>query len=69
VSTDVKAALAELNRKVLGREGVSGTAVGESGGAPCLLVYLSDAGARKGIPGRVSGVPVKVEVTGRFKAY
>jgi hypothetical protein len=69
VSTDVKAALAELNRKVLGRPGVSGTAVGGSSGAPCLLVYLNDAGARNGIPGRVGGVPVKVEVTGSFKRY
>jgi hypothetical protein len=69
MSADVKAALAELNRKVLGRKGVSGTAVGESDGAPCLLVYLSDAGAREGIPGRVDGVPVKIEVTGPFKRY
>ena len=68
MSPDVKAALAELNRKVLGRPGVSGTAVGESGGAPCLLVYLADAAARKGIPTRVGGVRVKVEVTGPFRA-
>jgi hypothetical protein len=69
MSGDLKAALAELNRKVLGRAGVSGTAVGESGGAPCLLVYLSDGAARKGIPARVAGVPVKVEVTGAFRRY
>ena len=69
MSGDVKAALAELNRKVLGKPGVSGTAVGESGGAACLLVYLSDAAARGSIPGRVKGVPVKVEVTGGFKRY
>jgi hypothetical protein len=69
VSADVKAALAELNRTVMGRPGVSGTAVGESGGAPCLLVYLSDAAAKKGIPGRVAGVPVKVEVTGAFRRF
>jgi len=68
MSADVKAALAELNRKVLGRPGVSGTAVGESHGGPCLLVYLTDAAARKGIPARVRGVPVKVEVTGPFRA-
>ncbi len=68
MSADVKAALAELNRKVLGRPGVSGTAVGESRGEPCLLVYLSDAAARRGIPGRVAGVRVKVEVTGPFRA-
>jgi hypothetical protein len=69
VSGDAKAALSELNRKVLGKPGVSGTAVGESGGAPCLIVYLNDAGVRKGIPARVAGIPVKVEVTGPFKRY
>lgn len=69
MSADVKAALAELNRKVLGRPGVSGTAVGESGGAPCLLVYVNDADARKGIPSRVGGIRVKVEVTGPFRRH
>lgn len=69
MSGKVKAALDELNRKVLGRPGVSGTAVGESGGAPCLLVYVNDAAARKGIPSRVDGVPVKVEVTGPFRPH
>jgi hypothetical protein len=69
VSGNVKAALAELNRKVLGRPGVSGTAVGEAGGAPCLLVYLSDGAARGGIPARVGGVPVKTEVTGPFTRH
>jgi hypothetical protein len=69
VSGDVKAALTELNRRVLGTPGVSGTAVGESRGEPCLLVYLSDASARARIPGRVGGVPVNVEVTGRITRY
>jgi hypothetical protein len=69
VSGELKAALSELNRKVLDRPGVSGTAVGESGGAPCLLVYLSERGAGKGIPRRVGGYPVKVEVTGPFRRY
>ena len=69
MSADVKAALAELNRKVLGQPGVSGTAVGEAGGKPCLLVYLTDDSARKGIPSSVAGVPVKAQVTGPFKRY
>ena len=69
MSGDVKAALSELNGKVLGKPGVTGTAVGESGGSPCLLVYLSDASARASVPNRVAGVPVKVEVTGSFKRY
>lgn len=69
MSGDVRAALSELNRKVLGRPGVGGTAVGESGGTPVLLVYLKDASARKGIPSKVGGVPVKVQVTGPFRRH
>ncbi len=69
MSADVKAALSELNRKVLGKPGVSGTAVGRSDGSPCLVVYLSDAGARGSIPGEVAGIPVKVEMTGPFERY
>jgi hypothetical protein len=69
VSGDVKAALAELNRRVLGKPGVGGTAVGESGGTACLIVYLSDAEARDRVPARVGGVPVKIEVTGRITRY
>lgn len=69
MSPELKAALAELNRKVLGRPGVGGTAVGESGGSACLVVYLSDAGARPSVPDRVRGIPVRVEVTGRVERY
>ena len=69
MSADVKSALAELNRRVLGKPGVSGTAVGESGGKPCLLVYVGEGAKRSQIPGRVGGVPVRVEVTGGFTRY
>jgi hypothetical protein len=69
VSAEVSAALTELNGKVLGTPGVTGTAVGEAGGKPCLVVYLSDASARGNIPSRVGGVPVRVEVTGRITRY
>ena len=69
MSGDVKGALAELNRKVLGKPGVSGTAVGGTEAKPVLMVYLSEASAGKLVPSRVAGVPVKVEVSGPFKKY
>ena len=57
-----------LTDRVMGRPGVSGTAIGERGGKPCLKVYVSDAGAKKTIPRSQDGFPVVVEVSGRFKA-
>ncbi|MGD8361035.1 MAG: hypothetical protein PVJ04_06360 [Gemmatimonadota bacterium] len=57
-----------LTDRVMGRPGVSGTAIGERGGKPCLKVYVSDTGAKKTIPRSQDGFPVVVEVSGRFKA-
>jgi len=58
----------KLTDRVMGRPGVSGTAIGERNGKPCLKVYVSDAGAKKAIPRSQDGFPVVVEVSGRFKA-
>jgi hypothetical protein len=66
---DIKAAQAELNRKVLGRDGVGGTAIGLDGDEPCLKVYVRDRNAAKGLPGRVKGFRVVVEVTGDFRRH
>jgi hypothetical protein len=63
----LQAAHKKLTDKVMGRPGVSGTAIGEQDGKPCLKVYLSDAGAKKAIPRSQDGFPVVVEVSGRFK--
>lgn len=64
---DLKAARRELDERVLGREGVSGTAIGERGGKPCLKVYVSDAAAGRSVPKKVGGYPVVVETTGPFR--
>lgn len=60
--------MAQVTRKVIGLPGVAGTAAGTSGGKPCVKVYLErdDDALRKRIPASHSGVPVVVEVTGRF---
>lgn len=69
MGADVKAALSALNDRVLGRKGVQGTAVGERGGAPCLVVYVSDEAACADVPGQVKGVPVRTEVSGGFRRF
>lgn len=67
MSADVKAAHRELTGAVMGRPGVEGTAVGERGGEPCLIVYVSDAAAGRTVPKRVRGVRVVVEKSGGFR--
>jgi hypothetical protein len=64
---DINTAQHELNGKVMGRPGISGTAIGERGGKPCLKVYISDSKAAVRVPKRVGGFPVVVETTGRFQ--
>jgi hypothetical protein len=51
----------------MGRPGVSGTAIGERGGKPCLKVYVSDPKAGRSLPRAVGGYPVVVETTGSFE--
>jgi hypothetical protein len=67
VSGDIKAAHQELTGRVMALSGVSGTAIGMSGGKPCLMVYLSEKGAGKSVPSSVQGFPVVTEVTGSFR--
>ncbi len=51
----------------MGRPGVSGTAIGERGGKPCLKVYVSDPKAGRSLPRDVGGYPVVIETTGSFE--
>lgn len=67
MAPDVKAAHRELTAKVMGRPGVSGTAIGQKGGKPCLTVYVSESKAGKGVPRRVGGFPVVIETSGAFR--
>ena len=63
----IETAHRKLTGRVMGREGVSGTGIGERGGQPCLKVYLSDRKAAGSVPKEVGGFPVVVEVTGHFR--
>ncbi len=62
----MKAALKKLTNKVINRPGVTGTAIGLSGGKPCLKVLVSDRKAAGRIPSSIDGHRVKVEETGTF---
>lgn len=63
----LRAAQRKLTAKVMGREGVRGTAIGSHRGKPCLKVYLEDTSARAGLPGSVDGYEVVVEVSGKIE--
>jgi len=57
----------ELTNRVMGWAGVTGTAIGERKGKPCLIVYASDSGVGDRLPRTQGGFPVVLEVTGPFK--
>jgi hypothetical protein len=63
----LEAAHRELTDRVMGRPGVTGTAIGERGGRPCLKVYVTDDKAGKTLPRTVGGFRVVTEKTGVFK--
>ena len=69
MTDDMKSALEKLTGKVIDMPGVSGTAIGLSGGEPCLKVFVSTDGASGKIPSSVGGHRVVVERTGTFKRY
>lgn len=51
-------------------DGVVGTGIGECDGEPCIKVFVRErTGAlEEEIPSRVEGYPVRMEVTGPFRA-
>jgi len=63
----LRAAQRKLTAQVMGRKGVTGTAIGSYGGRPCLKVYVSDASGRAGLPGSVDGYRVVVEISGKIE--
>lgn len=55
--------------ELLKRPGVTGVDVGETSGAPVIRIYVEDkAGADKGLPQDIEGVPVEI-VERRFKLH
>ncbi len=71
MSDSVDRAQSRLNRRVLGIEGVTGTAQGLLGGKPCIKVYVEkdDRRLRARLPRSVAGIPVDVEVTGKMQRW
>ena len=69
MAASIEDAHRRLSRKVMGRPGVVGTAIGVAAGKPCLKVYLASSGGegRARIPDSCGGYRVVVEKTGTFR--
>lgn len=69
MAASIEDAHRRLSRKVMGRPGVVGTAIGIAAGKPCLKVYLarSGGGEKARIPGSCGGYRVVVEKTGTIR--
>ena len=65
---DIRTAQAMLNQQILGKPGIEGTAIGETGdGKACLKVYVGDQSAVQRVPESFQGFPVIVETSGTFR--
>ncbi len=68
MAASIEDAHRQLSRKVMGRPGVVGTAIGVAAGKPCLKVYLaSGGGGEVRIPRSCGGYRVVVEKTGTIR--
>jgi hypothetical protein len=67
IDSSLRDAHRQLTEQVMGRPGVTGTAIGRHQGRPCLKVYVDGAGAGRGIPEAVDGYPVVVEESGTLR--
>ena len=68
--TTIEAAQKELTDSLITKPGVTGTAIGLCGDAPCIKVYVTrrDEDLLKLIPDEYKGFKVDVEVKGPFRA-
>jgi hypothetical protein len=67
IDSDLRDAHRQLTEQVMGRRGVTGTAVGRHQGRPCLKVYVDGPEAGASIPRSVGGYPVVVEESGTLR--
>jgi len=67
--SDIKVAHRKLTSVVMGKPGISGTAIGQDSSGPCLKVYVTDASVRSSVPKSVEGFKVIVEQTEVFRRF
>ncbi len=65
---NLESARRALTKRLMGRPGVAGAAIGESDGRPCLVVYLDAAQGGRDVPSRFRGYAVVKKETGEIRA-
>jgi hypothetical protein len=67
--SDLRTVLARHLRGLVSLPGVVGVAEGETGGRPCVVVYVAEASAAVSarVPAEVDGWPVVVRESGEFR--
>jgi hypothetical protein len=64
VAADIEAVLERRTPELMRIEGVQGVGQALCDGAPCIRVYVVDAGAQARVPARLDGFPVSTVITG-----
>ena len=66
----IQEVLAAHNDSLMAIPGVVGTAIGICDGVPCIRVFVADSASarRVNVGARLEGYPVRVEITGPFRA-
>ena len=66
MAASIQEAHKRLSKRVMGRPGVVGTAIGVASGKPCIKVYVSGGGGggKARVPRSCDGFRVVVEKTG-----
>ena len=67
MADDIQAAQRTLTGRVMGKPGITGTAIGLKGGKACLKVYVNGDVSPGVVPKKVGGFPVVVEKAGTFR--
>ena len=66
----LRLAVAEAERMLLSRKGVTGVGATKThGGKDAIVVYVVDESALSRLPAEMSGLPIVGEITGEIRAY
>lgn len=66
----IEAVQARHEAELMAKPEVEGVGIGEQGGVPCIIVYVSSPSNAlpNNLPKDLEGYPVRVEHSGKFKA-
>jgi hypothetical protein len=66
-AAEARRILKEEEGNLLSRPGVVSVSLGEDSGHPFILILVESKDALAGLPREVRGVPIKIQVGGKFR--